>query len=157
MIFQGSALGNRSFPVVAAANPTLSFEPAPNADHGQALSARYSTSAVCTGTERPQPQSTRALLSASCRAAEQASKLPAFATEVAAEGARAGSRLTARRRRGTLQTATMQKLSVHEVVLRPLTRSPVQADSSRFPAWRTDGLGVVADELALVAARLDPG
>jgi hypothetical protein len=118
-------------------------------------------------------------VSASCRAAEQASKLPAFVTEVAAEGARVGSRLAARRRRGSLRasvssvqrgrafptkpmvslspTATMQKLSVHEVVLRPLTRSPVRADSSRFPAWRTGGLGVVADELALVAARLDPG
>ncbi len=50
----------------------------------------------------------------------------------------------------------MQKLSVHKVVLRPPTRSPVRPHSSRFPAWRTGGLGVVADELALVAARLDP-
>ena len=30
------------------------------------------------------------------------------------------------------------------------------SESSPFPAWRTGGLGVVTDELALVAARLDP-
>ena len=45
---------------------------------------------------------------------------------------------------------------VHKVVPRAPPRSGVPPDSSRFPAWRAGCLCVVADELALVAAWLDP-
>lgn len=53
-------------------------------------------------------------------------------------------------------TATMQEPLVHKVVLRPVNRAHACGRKSWFPAWRTRGLGVVTDELAFAAPRLDP-